>query len=1016
MFEKNTRSSLHLSRFAYAVVSLIAAMGFSVAPALAAEDSDEPKKEPRRIEEVITTGTQIKGASISEALPVSVISAEEIEILGIDSGDELLDLIPENGQNFFNEAENISGGVNSARGDVGAFNLRSMGTGNTLVLLNGRRMVNLASYQTEEIGGSFVPVNTVNSNEIPVFGVEQLQVLRDGASAIYGADAVAGVVNTVLKKDFEGLTVRGKYSAYDNVSRDDQQVSVEWGKYFNDGKTNVGVFLNHYRRDRVRADEDPRWADSDFRRRVPAGSPWEGDTRFRNNSANSLYGQYDIVGSFSSTNLRTGPDYVDSRGEFETYPIGGDSRCDITTGDPEDGWDLGYGTCAREDGNGTFRYNLNEFRDLNSDLERTTAFLFMNHDMGDGMESFTELSVYDSKTNLRRHPSAPFSSVKLRVGPENYWNPFGPVGSPNRVPFLTGADGGLTLEIDNYRFAQLPRVIDNDGRTYRLLQGFRGSAGNLDWETAVLYSKAEKNEVTHNRVSNLLAAEALFDSTPDAYNPFSGGVDDNIERILIDVRRDGTTTLKSFDFKVSNNNVYEMPAGDVGLLVGFEWREEDFVDDRDPRLDGTIIFTDYQGDTYPLVSDVVNSSPTPDNAGERNVISMFSELQVPVFENFDVQLALRYEDFSDVGRTTVPKFAFGWRPMEQLLVRGSWSEAFRAPNLVTINEQIVARSNTRTDFACLYAAENGGDPDQDTVDCVNSTQRVAQGSQDLVAEESDNYSVGIVLEPIENLTLTLDFWSIEKDGSIGLFGEENHTLLDLLERLEHGNADCSTLQANNAVVRADQDDPDQIAIYDAAGICPAGDIRFVEDRYANLDKRTIRGHDIGVYYNFDTDFGNFDVRYVGAFLDKYEQVAGSGTAASRLFAAQAAGIIPASFPIDGFGDLIQRDGNQESRQNVSVRWRRDDWGASVSAYRIGEFYQSSLTLDDGTRYTIPSMTTVNGTVDKRFDFMGGTTRVRVGVNNIFDERAPLADRFFGFFADAHRDLGRYYYVDIRATL
>ena len=178
------------------------------------------------IEEIVVTGTQIRGANIAEALAVSVVTAEDIDVLGIDSGEELLAMIPENGQNFFNEAENISGGVNSARGDVGAYNLRSLGTGNTLSLLNGRRVVNSATFQTEEVGGSFVPVNTANTNTIPVRGVERVEVLRDGASAIYGADAVAGVVNTVLKSDFEGLTVRVKHTEFDGLAASTIRVSV----------------------------------------------------------------------------------------------------------------------------------------------------------------------------------------------------------------------------------------------------------------------------------------------------------------------------------------------------------------------------------------------------------------------------------------------------------------------------------------------------------------------------------------------------------------------------------------------------------------------------------------------------------------------------------------------------------------------------------------------------------------------------------------------------------------------
>jgi len=135
--------------------------------------AQQPAPADEVLEEVVVTGSQIRGAVISDALPISIVGSETIEVFGIDSGDQLLDLIPENGNNFVNEVANISGGVNSAGGDVGAFNLRSLGTGNTLVLLNGRRMVNSPQYQTEQVGGSFVPVNSVNSNMIPTYGIDR---------------------------------------------------------------------------------------------------------------------------------------------------------------------------------------------------------------------------------------------------------------------------------------------------------------------------------------------------------------------------------------------------------------------------------------------------------------------------------------------------------------------------------------------------------------------------------------------------------------------------------------------------------------------------------------------------------------------------------------------------------------------------------------------------------------------------------------------------------------------------
>ena len=166
--------------------------GFSLVSPVAMSQGDA------ELEEVVVLGSQIKGASISTALPVSVISSEDIDILGLDSGVELLENMAEQGLNYFTEQEAMSGGVNAARGDIGAYNLRNMGVGNTLVLLNGRRLVNSAGYQTELIGGDYVPTLTVNSNLIPTTGLDRVEILKDGASAIYGADALAGVVNNVI--------------------------------------------------------------------------------------------------------------------------------------------------------------------------------------------------------------------------------------------------------------------------------------------------------------------------------------------------------------------------------------------------------------------------------------------------------------------------------------------------------------------------------------------------------------------------------------------------------------------------------------------------------------------------------------------------------------------------------------------------------------------------------------------------------------------------------------------------
>ena len=616
-----------------------------------------------------------------------------------------------------------------------------------------------AGYQTELVGGSFVPVNSVNPNAIPTYGIRRVEVLRDGASAIYGADAVAGVVNTVLQSNFEGLTVRARYDWYDNVPRDDQRLNIKWGKDVNDGRTNISVFFDYYHRDRVNGGDDPRWA-QEMRWRLPEDSPRlfdeDGDPvlDFRNTSVNSGYGQWDAEERSLLGTRMDAPPWTDSGGEFELFPV------DHPACQHEDAWavpasngamcGLRDGVNRDEYGSATgVRVDINQDaygRDLNSDLDRYNLFLFLNHEFENGTEAYTELSYYQADTNLIRHASITTSGFEMVIGAQNYYNPFGPCDSPNRVEGLPLDDvpcEGIPIKEDFYRWVEYPRIVENTAKTWRFLQGFRGTWGEWDWDTALVWSEAERDDVTHNRISNTLMWEAFQDPTPAAYNPFAAGepgvsAGTNIERALINVYRKNKTDLKMIDFKVSHPMLFNLPAGPVGFLAGAEYREESYSDDRDPRLDGTIQFTyPVDGTTFPYVSDVMNSSPSADGKGSRDTFSAFVEFAIPVFSNFDLQAALRYEDASDYGDTTVGKLAFGWRIFDPLLLRGSWSEAFRAPNLITVNEGLVVRQNPRTSYVCRYAEELwdvGRDPDDprygeasDELDCCDSVQRGAEG-------------------------------------------------------------------------------------------------------------------------------------------------------------------------------------------------------------------------------------------------------------------------------------------------
>jgi len=574
-----------------------------------------------------------------------------------------------------------------------------------------------------------------------------------------------------------------------------------------------------------------------------------------------------------------------------------------------------------------------------------------------------------------------------------------------------------------------------------------GNWRGWEWESALTWSDSSSDDITHGRISNTLFQQALNDETENAYNPFNGAgaIDcylqtwqdctpndrDAINGFLVDVSRKGESDLLMVDLRVSRNDLLQLPAGSIGVAAGVEWRRESFVDDRDPRLDGTISFTDLvTGESSEFISDVMNSSPTPDSRGSRNVFSSYLEFAVPLVspdmglllvQSVDMQIAARYETFSDVGSIVVPKVAMAWRLHNSLMLRGAVSEGFRAPNLVQVNESVISRENTRTDYyRCEVGLRDGSITDPD--DCPDDrVQRIASGSDALVPEESTNYSFGIVVEPgfwiFRGLALTADWWKVEKEGTVGLFGEINHILLDTQIRLQNAQSDianCDAATGNPAVIRAEAEADDD-AYYAGSGLCPVGDVLQVQDMYVNLDKRTIEGWDFGLYWEFDdTPLGNFSLKANLAYIERFYQE--PSARAQSLLDAQAQGILHAGIPISGAQELLQINGRPKIQLAGRLRWRLGDWGAGLSLRHVGKFYDTSATTTRGpvdnreTRiWEVEDWTTVSVNLDHHLTLWERELRLRIGATNLGNEDAPLADESYGYFGTLHNHLGRSIY-------
>ena len=300
---------------------------------------------------------------------------------------------------------------NNARGDIASINLRSIGSSGTLVLLNGRRTVIHPSTQAE----LSTPVTTTNLNAFPVAGIARVEVLNDGASAIYGTDAVAGVFNTILRDNYDGLMLQARHGSATGNELDEQTFTLRAGKTLNDGRTNIALSAEYSRRDGLFAFERPFSASEDLRPFV-VGTSFEGDTSFDNRATASPWGEF-TLNTTSSTRVRQNGDILTTAAgvvhiQPTTFP-----GCRGATADA-----LSVpGICIDDSSQDRdLRYDGATERSIISDRERFNAFAFLNHDLDNGVRVYSELGFYRATTNSTNEPRNGISGTEIVI-PANYY-------------------------------------------------------------------------------------------------------------------------------------------------------------------------------------------------------------------------------------------------------------------------------------------------------------------------------------------------------------------------------------------------------------------------------------------------------------------------------------------------------------------------------------------------------------------------------------------------------------------
>ncbi|WP_434405527.1 TonB-dependent receptor domain-containing protein [Sphingobium sp. DN12] len=996
--------------------------------------------------EIVVIGSQIKGANTAGALPVSLVGEEQIEAVAAVSGADLYRSIPQLGGVTFNEQVLGGGNANAARGDVSTVSLRGLGQGNTLLLINGRRTVlHPTSQAITGVVDSGVPTFGYNANTIPVGNIERVEVLRDGAAALYGSDAVAGVVNNVLQSDYKGAKFDVQYGGAEGTNLREFAANGLVGFDFAEGRGNISIFGGYAQKSKLYLSDQDYTASVD-RRGYVAGTPFANVAAWNGTSTSTPWGTFRVVRPGGGANFlnqtltSNGTAFTNSSGQFHIQPSA-NAGCRIASGTPDTCYDDGNGATEMSGADSNLRFNSPAtFDDLTAQpsVKRINIFSYINYELSDALSFFGEVGFYRGKTSSTIGAPGSLANIPITVAANAYWNPLGPVGSPNRLPGLDLSvvpAEGLPVQITSLSYVDVgSRKVDVTNYQYRFLGGLRGSIGDFDWESAGLYTWATAKDTQEN-FSNTLLQQAINKTTPDAYNPFNGGCVDTpsigdctpnsqstIDSFMIEATRKTRTSLALWDFKVSNANLLGLWADNsIGVAAGIEWRRETYHDNRSTYQGGIAgvdtTYTDAVTGVF-YGSDLGGASPSPDVRGKRNVKSAYAELaipifspemEIPMFRRLNFQVAGRYEDYSDVGSVAKPKIAGSWELLEGMMLRGSWSQGFRAPNLEVINTSTLDRVNGGFDYVlCDADVRSGRATNFSSAVCNVSVLRRSGGNPNLKPEESTSWSFGAVLSPklgdgLGKVTFTVDRWKIQQKNVVGLLDYQNALNLDYLLRTQGSS--------NPNVIRRDPT-ADDIARVAGTGLAPVGELLYVVANFQNLLPVTVQGIDFNLdYFLPTTSVGTFSLNVNASRLISYYVDAPAGV--QQVIAGQAAGEINAGVPIQGGGDVIGRDGQPRWRLSATFDWSLGPWKIGAFTQYIDSVYENGVRDASANPWTVKGQTTVNlyGQYTFKNDGPLNGTTVQIGARNIFDKDPPLSSA--GYLSSLYQPQARYWYTSLK---
>lgn len=666
-----------------------AALGAAVTAV--AEDRDPAASDKIRIE---VTGSNVPHPDTESGLPVQMLTREDIARSGVTTTAELLNHVS---ANFLGSNDQLAMG-DSIRPGLASANLRGIGAGSTLVLLDGRRVANYA------FDGGAVDLNT-----IPLSAIKRVEILKDGASAIYGSDAIAGVVNFILRDDFRGLeaTTEGAWTQHGGAGGRGATVSAGRGALATDGY-NVFATMSY----------------------TKEGVLWARDRPYARTGYLPSEGVNLLSTATFPANIQAGPRLIVN----PTYATGCAPPTSIPTTAPL------FSTAP------LCGFDYPSTIALLPPTERIGAFARVTFLANFDHRWFAEASYAHDRFLFTNSPSFAFRGITSDGEPVFY-----PAGGPY-YPTAFAAANGLSGDLNlRYRLTSLgPRRNATDTNALRVLAGAEGVEWGWRYDTALSYAR---NRETDSLVSGYVSQRRLLSALATGLiNPFGASGPDGDAllagtQIVGDVHVGEGSTL-AFDARTSRE-IYDLPVGPLAIALGAEARRE--------RLDNTYASAFTSGDV------LGNAGAQPSARGARTVDAAFVEASVPMPGGLEAQVAARYDHYSDFGGTTNPKVSLRWQPARALLLRGSWGTGFRAPTLYDLHTPLVQGvldQSTADPVRCPVT--------QAVSDCVGFfRQSVSGGNPNLHPERSEQVGAGFVWQPASALTLGADYWKINKRDVIG---------------------------------------------------------------------------------------------------------------------------------------------------------------------------------------------------------------------------------------------------------